>query len=404
MRWFLTFSLVWSTLAVADDKCSRLLAKQAKAISRIMEKSKPDLFTDEIQGRLHADGSSQRKVDRRNAKRDLAIKKKQKKPLTKAEMRLSQEARQEWQMAKAFEKDIEKLFKRNDLSEEAKYKLFFEKMTKERLRHLGVRKKNFVSASLKDVDENTSLYSKAMSKILGRYAGTHYNPTLNRIYTPKGRQQDIQHMMALLNKVEHSYRRNAQPRSNFWRLAKAREVFMALPTPTTPMHRFNIESRAIGAQWEAAKRIPELERKKVLMRLREEVASFDLEAQARRGSMSVKDLSSRLNLPERARAEIENNLKRQTIATLENAHLSKEEFLRVVMPVHGQRLKEMMKKHYFGVWRLYIAGVSITGLALAHSHKGTEKEKDEIIEQIPANDLKYLEEMFGSDLDELIGQ
>lgn len=189
------------------------------------------------------------------------------KKLSILEGALTKEARKEWNISKEWEDKIDEIFWNPKLSQQEKEKLFWNHLIAARLDQFGPIARRFIEATLKDAVENKSIYSATMGRILSRLAGPHYNPVFNRVGFKRPKITDFRHMLVFFHELEHSAHRNSQPFFNLWMLLRAKELFMFVPTPATPLARFHMESRAVGAQWEAVKRIPLEVRLKLIQEL-----------------------------------------------------------------------------------------------------------------------------------------
>jgi len=306
------------------------------------------------------------------------------KELTPVELRLSREARKEWDLSESLEEDARAIFDAKDMSDQEKQIQFFALMADARLNMITEKQRTRVLKTQFDEGGGDSLYSRTAGALLAKYAGPHYTPFLNRIGKASGELDETSESFVSLRLLEQAIQRNTKPASMAWTFLRSKEALMALPTPATPLGKFNMEARAMGAQWEAASRMPLVERQKLLAKLKPEA---DAANEALANASALEKMNPQ-NYGPRRTARVHNLVRDATIAALENAHLPKDQFLREVMPAHQFRLGQLMRRHYAGTWRFWIVGLSGGALGMMAS---SDKEEDRKFykDRVPAMDLKF---------------
>jgi len=335
-------------------------------------------------------------------------------------------AKKPWTFSPVQEKQFEDIYFDSTLTEVEQHKKLYDALIQARIESTHPIARFFLRSAAKDALSQKSIYAKTTGVLLRKFAGPHYNPVYNRIsFQPIG-NHDFRDLLVTFHEIEHAYERNANLALTPAKiLIMAQEFFMVFPTSITPAMTYYTESRAIGSQWEFARRIPYFARTKLrsdmrvlfledLMKkhiphfLNQEISGDDLKnlllfsinlepdpivshlvelCEADEFAVAYKNLKpgtspAPTSIKPQKRTMIE-LITLNTLATLEFSPLTREDFLKNMTILHGYTAKELKDDHYFynhfkGV--LTAATVFII-LKMIYDH-------DEINEQTYIHDIK----------------
>lgn len=181
-----------------------------------------------------------------------------------------------WVMPEASQAEMAAIFGDDQKTDSVKLRDLYEILLRERLRSLDPVTRFFSRRMAQDALKGHSIYSNTIGWFLTPIAGPHYNPIFNRSSLPLADGEGLPGAKAMvaLHEVEHGIHRNTNPLP-FAGLAFtfAKELFMLLPTPFSPLFVRTIEKRTLGAQWEYASRIPPEVRAKLITQFETEEAN-----------------------------------------------------------------------------------------------------------------------------------
>ncbi len=277
-----------------------------------------------------------------------------------------------WAFTPETEQRFVAILEQNEKPESDRYRELMFAIIEARLAQSNPVTRFFMRRTIDDIFNQKSVYSRTLGRLLRPIAGPHYNPVFNRaVVTPNGRAHGIADILTAFHEVEHALDRNSNPIP--WVLFAKMfpiEFFSALVrTPITPMLRYRFESRAVGAQWELANRIPEATRAELIKKI-EEAKTAVQEEQTQLTQLN-QEIRARHRAFKRAGAELTEKrknlrlgLKHATIQTalldialqsLQNASLTKDAFLKAQLPHHNYTAEDLIESHYqFGPWRSYL--------------------------------------------------
>ncbi len=264
---------------------------------------------------------------------------------------------------------------------------------------------------LQDAQAQQGLYSKTVGRFMFGKFRTHYNALTNRVtYLPRGNSH-IRDLVVLFHELEHAQHRNTSPLPWIAMMKfSSIELSFLISPPLSPLIRRHLETRAMGAQWELARRIPAARREELLRQLRREIEilskpnSFDRQARAKStrireyrmgidGTLGreVLDLFDDPTLTDAERAsalgqlqadrayllelaqderfwkvglrdrEAELKLLHITEASLRHAELDKESFVAELSKVHEYALVDVIRNQVspLNSWKLYMLTISM---------------------------------------------
>lgn len=276
-----------------------------------------------------------------------------KKAATVLEQKLT--ARDPWEFTPEQETKFALAANDTGVPENERLRNLYDAMIEARLENTNPASRWLMRSAIEDAIKQRSIYRHTFGRLFGTIAGPHYNPIFNRVYIPKKINPGIKELLIAFHEAEHAFHRNTSVMPLITMPFTAKEIYMFLSTPIGPIARFRMESRAVGAQWEFVRRIP-VERRLVLIKeLKKQLGEFE---RSRKIS----------NVMEKSFTEI-------TLRSLENADLSKDDFLARVAPTHSYSAENLLfSKYKIGPWRLYLLVTSATGMYEAIANQSDPNE------------------------------
>ncbi len=306
-----------------------------------------------------------------------------------------------WDFPPEVEARIQEIVSDPSLTPEQQGQALFQEIVEARLRGAHPLTLHFMRNTVLQAQNQKGIYAATIGNFLTSKMGPHYFAPANRVgYRPRGNSH-IRDLTLLIHELEHAYHRNSQP-LHWLVFAKvnAAELSFMISTPFAGFMRRNFETRAIGAQWELMHRLPEEQRSQWMKRIALERVLMKRAYKLRK--KSVEERKAALNIERDfadREAKIDQNLSELTpelqakvkaelyaerdyllqlvhdekfwkmadkhgereddflaIAyhSLKNAHLSKEEFIEKLSPVHGYTLNQIVKEHVspLNYWKL----------------------------------------------------
>jgi hypothetical protein len=180
-----------------------------------------------------------------------------------------------WELSPEWEKEIEKIQARTDLSAEETFSLLYDTLLKARLDSLPRANRIFLKRAQSDLLLQKSLYSRTLGKLLLPIFGPHYTLFFNRVALSTDEENSSLQEMVSFHEAEHALERNENFINSFTSFfISVKELQMAiLKTPVSAASRYYSESRAIGAQWEIAMRLPEPLKTELIENTKQELMS-----------------------------------------------------------------------------------------------------------------------------------
>jgi hypothetical protein len=350
-----------------------------------------------------------------------------------------------WKFTKEQEGQFEKIMSREGLSDEQKLSDLFDEMMAARLANTNPVSRFFMRAPLRTTKNQKSIYTFTMGAIAAKLVGPHYNPIFNRVSHLYYKKNAVAHFMNM-HELAHAYHRNTNVLEwiIFLKIFAYDVMAAILRTPITPSLRYRMESIAVGAEWEFARRIPPEIRERLIQQLSDPngmsfleratkvVSDFNaqnksnaaqVEAQIKvdkerlqrgeplgeRPIYYVKDFSAdfkqladlktehekksfRQRQLDKMAAELESISRPFILAALQNADKSKAEFLRVNMPLHGYDADNLLAHHYrWSRWRTALFVGGITPIIMEAVRYGAVRYTLSVL----ASDLTLLCRLFG---------
>lgn len=281
-------------------------------------------------------------------------------------------ARDPWTFTPEQEDRFRAVANDTSLPEEKKSRALFDELTKARLENVSPVSRRLIRRALDDALKQKSIYSQSLGNVLGMMGGPHYNPVFNRVYIPFKNTDSIADLLVAFHEIEHLFHRNTSPLLALSLPFGIKDFMSIVGTPITPLVRYRMESRAMGAQWEMARRIPKERRLALIRELREKDPDAD------RLFVSSPSAANTLNQA----------MRKITIASLEHADLSKEEFLKKLAEAHGYSAKNLLTGQYrLGYWKAALLALSVDPIYQVLANDGDP-------EKVVANDLKLVMKLY----------
>lgn len=168
----------------------------------------------------------------------------------------------EWQLSAEDEAHLNSLWDMTDKTDAENLELIYQEITKIRIRNKNAISKQQIISVLKSVNSKSNWYENTIGYLIENGAGPHYNPVFNRTSMGRLKSNSDQHIekvikMIQMHEVEHAVHRSFNPLFFLVGLkVRITEMLMLFKTPISPVVVHHMERRAIGSQWELAKRIP----------------------------------------------------------------------------------------------------------------------------------------------------
>ena len=176
-------------------------------------------------------------------------------------------ATKEWQLPEASEKRIEAIFKSNELSDFEKFEKSFDELWTARIAAAPFLTRFLMKKPLQTIKNQNSIYRKFMTKLGIFKSGAHYHPIFNRIANDQTMTSGAPEFLVLSHELGHAFHRNHTPYEFFAILIFFKEIFnIIMPSVALPHLTFRMESFAIGAQYEYARRIPKSVRRQLIQK------------------------------------------------------------------------------------------------------------------------------------------
>lgn len=288
-------------------------------------------------------------------------------------------ANEPWQFNPVQERLFQAIYEDPQLSVSQKNRKLFDALLAERLKNSNPLSRAFMYFVTRDTLVQKSIYSQTLGRLALRFSGPHYNPIFNRVVSRLFGDDDIRDLIFGIHELQHAYDRNHRPYwTYFFLTVRMYDLFsLWVRSRLSPLVTYQMESPALGAQWELVSRIPanirdrlrnslrvvylealfqELElnptsgkrgalrlRDQVIRKLKEQKKTVALELVNR---FQLKEFESAAELmiyisseneksPLRHSLQWHSLLTRTALASLEYADLSREEFLKKIAPMHG---------------------------------------------------------------------
>lgn len=313
-----------------------------------------------------------------------------------------------WDFPPEVEARLQAIAADTSLTPEEQGQALFQEVVEARLRAAHPLTLHFMRNTVLQAQDQKGIYAATIGNFLSSKIGPHYFAPTNRVgYRPRGNSH-VRDLTLLIHELEHAYHRNSQPL--MWLLfakVNAAEISFMISTPFAGFMRRNFETRAIGAQWELLNRMPEERRAQWMKRIaleralikrayklrkksvEERKAALDIERdfanREEKIDQNASDLTPELRAKVKADLFAERDYLLQLVhdekfwkmadkqgkreddfleisyQSLRHAHLSKEEFIEKLSPVHGYTLSEIVKDHVgpFNQWKLMILMASL---------------------------------------------
>ncbi len=200
-----------------------------------------------------------------------------------------------------------------------------------------------------------SLLQKSKNEVLETVS---YDPIKNQIRHPFSEEElTVEKIFSgLIHEAGHAddYQRRKLSAILLGLLSKIDSTII-IPTPLKPYLKYLREKPSIGAQWELAQRIPKDTREKLIQKLkeahrekyREKLLQLSqmkqISEEQRKGLINDEMINAVMKVSPQ---KMSDDLFEIAIASLEKAHLSKEEFISEMQSIHGYDLKTLLKNHY----------------------------------------------------------
>ncbi len=298
----------------------------------------------------------------------------------------------EWNVPDALISEIAQIWEKAELTETAKMGQTYEILMNHRLANTNWFTRSLTRRSIEKAMQGKGIYQNTLGKFIGRIGGPHYTPLFNRVFIPESSQGTAHLFMLAIHEGEHAFQRNSVPVSNLALFgARTKELFMVIPTPVSPLAVFEMESRALGAQWELARAIPLEHRKKLIAEVKELNRLNNIRLESLKNEISKNSKGESNLLREEMAAETLSEYDNLLVQSLLKAHLPKQEFIKAIRKVHGYTLRDIMQNHYsWGMMKTFRMSVPLYGFYLGvQAYRNQDRpalEKE--IQQMPSFDLR----------------
>lgn|GEM_PF-2592572 len=296
-------------------------------------------------------------------------------------------ANEPWQFTPVQERLFQAIYEDPQLSDSQKNRKLFDALLAERLKNSNPLSRAFMYFVTRDALVQKSIYSQTLGRLSLRFGGPHYNPVFNRVVSRLFGDDDIRDLILGIHELQHAYDRNHRPYwTYFFLTVRMYDLFsLWIHSRLSPLATYQMESPALGAQWELVSRIPVTTRdrlrnslrvvylealfqefellpasgKEEAIRLRDEVIKklkeqkktvalelvnrFRLEEFELVAELMTNIASEKEKVPLLHSLKWHSLLTRTALATLEYADLNREDFLKKIAPMHGYNAEYLWK-------------------------------------------------------------
>jgi hypothetical protein len=345
-----------------------------------------------------------------------------------------------WEFSPEQEARFKAIFENPHVSETAKPRMLFDALIEARLQSASPMSRGLIRRMAADALEQKSLYSQTIGRVASAIIGPHYNQVLNRVAMRPFGRDDIRDLIVAFHEIEHGFDRNTNPGvTTAYMYARLKEAFMVMRTPFSPALVYRAESRAMGSQWELVRRIPAEQRKVLIQGIRaaylEDLVARsipEINQQLEKGKIPIQTLRAILEKTAKSSNDLVKNATDDAIsnafvqiltqsklskggvlkaiyqdfgrspieialASLEYANLTRDEFLKKVAPIQGYTATNLLTKHYkFGTYKKLLLASSLCAAypLFVDSDQRTTKQNKVTVNNIPANDIRWLTKLY----------
>ncbi len=300
----------------------------------------------------------------------------------------------EWTLPEDLRESLRKYWEESPASLEEKMRHTYEKTLEARVAGLNRVSRVLVKMAGRKIIDRKGWYQKSIGRLIGNFAGSHYNPLLNAVYMSRMKGGELSDFIVAFHEMQHAVDRNASLPLIAGQAAMMKEYSLLVPTPFGALTRYSLESKAIGSQWELIRMIPEKDRQLLRETIIQESKLFKmalesdekwlegwLEKRYRRQPFSAEEKQLVEGLKPQL-AEMEEALDvvdKIAVKTIDYAHLPKQEFVEKMREFHGYGMKNILKSHYkFNQIRWGISAVTV--MAIGGISKGVYDNDPKAVE------------------------
>jgi hypothetical protein len=321
----------------------------------------------------------------------------------------------DWKLPAELQKTLAKYWEDSSDPLEMKMRHTYEKVLEARVAGMSRFSRVMVKLAAKNVLERKGWYQRSLGSFLGFFGGSHYNPVFNSVFLSSRSGSVLSDYVVAFHEMQHAMDRNTNLMTMFGLFAKSKEVFSLVPTPFSAMSLYNLETKAIGSQWELFQMIPFHQRLKIRDAIIRENKIYQMTAKSdekwlkewiekrrkKRVPFSEDDLSIIEGLMSKMK-HVEHDLDMSEEIAVKSINYSifdKDQFITIMRDTHGYTYENILKHHYrIGAVRIILMGVTVMNAPqiVDAIEKNDPKKMDEKIKLIPLRDIQLYTRIISS--------